>query len=63
MNLEPSDCEVCTARCNVVLDEGLCLCEFESDNLQLCVSDVNKEMNNSLNKNISVLDYRICVSN
>ena len=63
MNQEPSECEVCTARCTVVLDEGLFLYEYESDNLQLCVNDVNKEMNNSLNTDVSILDYRIYVSN
>ena len=62
MNLEP-ECEVCTARCTVVLNEGLCLYEYESDNLQLCVSDVSKEMSSSLNTNVSILDYRIYVSN
>lgn len=63
MNLEPPEYEVCTARCTVVLDEGLCLYEYEFDNLQFCVSDINKEMNNSLNTNASILDYRIYVSN
>ena len=63
MNLEPSECEVRTARCTVVLYEGLCVYEYEPDNLQLCVSDVNKEMNNSPNTNVSILDYRIYVSN
>jgi hypothetical protein len=61
VNLEPSESEACTARCTVVLDEGLCL--YESDNVQLCVNDVNKEMNNSLNAYVSILDYRICASN
>jgi hypothetical protein len=68
VDLEPSEYEMC-----IQPDALLCLmkvCDYVNISLiiftcdiPLCVGDINKEMNISLNTALSLLDNRVCVSN